>query len=100
MYIRLNMFAVGSGQRPEVETLAERFAPLFRAQKGFKSITFFEADAAAGEYGSLSLWETREEAEAADAALMPQLQQALGGAGLQVRGTPIRRIGEVFVPKA
>jgi hypothetical protein len=54
----------------------------------------------AAEYGSLSLWETREDAEAADAALMPQLHQALGGAGLQVRGTPIRRIGEVFEPKA
>ena len=31
---------------------------------------------------------------------MPQLQQAIGEAGLQVRGTPIRRIGEVFEPKA
>ena len=46
MYIRLNMFAVGSGQRPEVEQLAERFAPLFRAQRGFRSVTCFEADAA------------------------------------------------------
>jgi Antibiotic biosynthesis monooxygenase len=100
MYIRLNMFSVGRGTRSEVEKLADRFAPIFRAQRGFKSVTFFEADAAAGEYGSLSLWDTREEAETADAALMPQLQQALGGAGLQVRGTPIRRIGEVLEPKA
>jgi heme-degrading monooxygenase HmoA len=100
MYIRLNMFSVGSGQRSEFERLADRFAPIFRARKGFKSVTFFEADAAAGEYGSFSLWETRGDAETADAALMPQLQQAMGGAGLQVRGTPIRRIGEVIEPKA
>jgi heme-degrading monooxygenase HmoA len=100
MYIRLNMFSVGSGKRSEVEKLADRFAPIFRAQRGFKSVTFFEADAAAGEVGSLSIWDTREEAETADAALMPQLQQAMGGAGLQVRGTPIRRIGEVIEPKA
>ena len=46
MYIRLNMFSVGSGQRSEVERLADRFASIFRAQKGFKSVTFFEADAA------------------------------------------------------
>ncbi len=46
MYIRLNMFSVGSGQRAEFERLAARFAPIFRAQKGFKSVTFFEADAA------------------------------------------------------
>jgi heme-degrading monooxygenase HmoA len=46
MYIRLNMFSVGSGKRAEFEQLADRFAPIFRAQKGFKSVTFFEADAA------------------------------------------------------
>jgi heme-degrading monooxygenase HmoA len=100
MYIRLNMFSVGSGQRAEFERLADRFAPIFRAQKGFKGFSFFEADAAAGEYGSFSLWDTREDAEAADAALMPQLRQAVGGAGLQMRGTPIRRIGEGYDPKA
>jgi heme-degrading monooxygenase HmoA len=100
MYIRLNMFSVGSGKRSEFEQLANRFAPIFRAQRGFKSVTFFEADAAAGEYGSFSLWNTRADAEAADAALMPQLQQAMGGAGLQMRGTPIRRIGEGYEPQA
>ena len=100
MYIRLNMFSVGSGQRSEFERLADRFAPIFRAQKGFKSVTFFEADAAAGEYGSFSIWDTREDAEAADAALMPQLRQAVSGLGLQMRGTPIRRIGEGYEPKA
>ena len=100
MYIRLNMFSVGNGQRAAFERLADRFAPIFKAQKGFKSVTFFEADAAAGEYGSFSLWDTREDAEAADAALMPQLQQAVGGAGLQMRGTPIRGISEGYEPRA
>ena len=100
MYIRLNMFSVGSGKRSEVEKLADRFAPIFRAQRGFKSVTCFEADAAAGEYGSFSLLETKQDAEAADAALMPQLRQAVGGAGLQMRGTSIRRIGEGYEPKA
>ena len=100
MYVRLNMFSVGSGQRTEFERLADQFAPLFRAQKGFKSATFFEADAAAGEYGSFSLWDTREDAEAADAALMPQVRQAVRGLGVPMQGTPIRRIGEAYAPKA
>jgi heme-degrading monooxygenase HmoA len=100
MYIRLNMSSVGSGKRSAFERLADRFAPIFRAQKGFKSVTFFEADTAVGEYGSYSIWETREDAEAAYATLMPQLQQAVGGAGMQMRGTPIRRIGEGYEPKA
>jgi heme-degrading monooxygenase HmoA len=82
MYVRLNMFSVGSGQRAVFERLADQFAPIFRAQKGFKSLTFFEADGAAGEYGSCSLWDTREDAEAADAALMLQLRQAMSGLGL------------------
>jgi quinol monooxygenase YgiN len=100
MYVRLNMFSVGSGQRAEFERLADQFAPIFRAQKGFKSVTFFEADAATGEYGSFSIWDTREDAEAADAALMPQLRQAVSGLGVQMQGTPIRRIGEAYEPKA
>jgi heme-degrading monooxygenase HmoA len=58
MYVRLNMFSVGSGQRAAFERLADQFAPIFRAQKGFQSVTFFEADAAAGEYGSFSTWDT------------------------------------------
>jgi hypothetical protein len=28
------------------------------------------------------------------------LRQAVGGAGLQMQGTPIRRIGEAYEPKA
>jgi len=80
--------------------LADQFAPIFKAQKGFQSVTFFEADAAAGEYGSFSLWDTREDAEAADAALMPQLRQAVSELGVQMQGTPTRRIGEAYAPKA
>jgi heme-degrading monooxygenase HmoA len=100
MHARLNMFSVGGSQRAVFERLADQFAPIFRDQKGFKSVTFFEADAASGEYGSFSLWDTREDAEAADAALMPQLRQAVSGRGMEVRGMPIRRIGEVYEPKA
>ena len=96
----MNMFSVGSGQRSAFERRADRVAPIFRAPKGCKRVRFFEADAAAGAYSSCSLWETRADAEAADAALMPQLQQAMGRAGLQMRGTPIRRIGEGYEPKA
>ena len=35
-----------------------------------------------------------------DAALMPQLRQAVSGLGVQMQGTPIRRIGEAYDPKA
>jgi heme-degrading monooxygenase HmoA len=80
--------------------LVARFDPVFRAQKGFRSVTFFAADEAAGEYASFSVWETREDAEAANAAMMPQLRQAVGEAGVQMQGPPIQRFGEVYQGKA
>jgi hypothetical protein len=52
IYTHLNMFSVGSSQRSQVERLAERFAPLFRAQTGFKSVTFFAADATVGAHNA------------------------------------------------
>ena len=100
MYMRLNMFTAGLGTRAAAEKLADQFAPGFKAQKSFKSVTFFIADDAAGEYASFSIWETKEDAEAANATLLPQLQQAVTEAGLQVQGTPILRIGEVYELKA
>jgi heme-degrading monooxygenase HmoA len=71
MYVRLNMFSLASGQRATFEQLVDRFVPIFRAQQGFQSITVFEADAVTGVYGSFSLWDICEDADAADAALMP-----------------------------
>lgn len=99
MYARLNMFSIGAGKRAAAEKLVNDFAPVFKTQKGFKGVTFF-GDDAAGEYGSFSLWDTRQDAEAANAAMLPQLQRALAGAGLQIQGTPVRRIAEVVEPKS
>ena len=98
MYARLNMFTLGPGTRLAAEQLVAQFDPLFKAQKGLKSITFF-GDDTVGEYASFSIWETREDAETANAALLPQLQEALRGAGVQIQGAPIQRIAEVYEPR-
>jgi heme-degrading monooxygenase HmoA len=99
MYVRLNMFTSGPGTRPAVERLIDQFAPLFRSAHGFRSVTFF-GDDAVGEYASFSLWDTKADAEAADAALLPQLRQAAAAAGLQFQGTPSLRVFEVLEPTA
>ena len=96
MYARLVMFTLGPGTRPAGEKLAEQFAPALKAMKGFKSVTFF-LDDTVGEYGALSLWESKEDAEAAMAALDPQLQQALTDI---VQGSPTLGLFEVYEPKA
>ncbi len=95
MYARLAILTVGSGMRERMEKLADEVAPHYKAQKGIKSLTFF-ADDAANEYGTISLWETREDAEAVNEALAPILREK---AGEILTGPPAVRYFEVYEPK-
>lgn len=94
MYARLVMFTLGEGKRLFAEGMAKQFHTVMQGLKGFKNATFI-ADESIHEYGVLSLWETKEDAEAAGAAMGPGLQQALQG---QVQGPPSIRLLEVFQP--
>jgi len=96
MYARLVMFTLGPGMRSTAEKLADQFASAHKTLKGFKSATFI-GDDTVGEYGALTLWESKEDAEAAGTALGPKLEQALSGI---VKGPPTRRLFEVYEPKA
>jgi heme-degrading monooxygenase HmoA len=78
MYARFSVISVGSRMRARMEDLADRLAPRFRTQRGFKSVTFL-MDEASGEYGSFSLWETKEDAEAASAAISPHVADIFKG---------------------
>ncbi len=95
MYAQLVMLTLGPGTRSTGEKLADQFAPALRALKGFKRVTFF-GDEAVGEYGSLSLWESKEDVEAAAAVLGPKLEQAVSGIAKE---PPTRRFFEVYEPK-
>ena len=100
MYAQLVILHLGPGMRSTAEKLADQFAPVLEAQKGFKKITFL-GDEAEGDYGSFSLWESKEDAEAeaeAEAeAIRPQLEQAVSG---NAKAPPTRRLFEVYEPKA
>jgi quinol monooxygenase YgiN len=96
MYARLVIFKVGPGNRSTIEKLVEEFDPLYRAQKGFRHV-FIIGEDATGEYGSFSVWESEEDAEAANAVIAPQLQQALTGL---LQGPPNRWLFEVLEPKS
>jgi heme-degrading monooxygenase HmoA len=61
-----------------MEKLADQLAVRFKSLKGFKSVVFL-MDEAAGDYGSFSLWETREDAEAASAAISPRVAKIFKG---------------------
>jgi heme-degrading monooxygenase HmoA len=78
------------------EKLADQFSPAHRTGKGFKSETFL-ADDTAGEYGSFTLWQSKEDIEAFRMAATPQLLTALSGIA---KGPPSIRLFEVYEPKA
>ncbi len=96
MYARLVIFKVGPGNRSTIEKLVDEFDPLYRAQKGFRHV-FIIGDDASSEYGSFSVWESQEDAEAANAVIAPRLQQALTNL---LQGPPDRWFFEVLEPKS
>ncbi len=92
MYARWVVLMLKPGADVTIGSLVTQFTPLYRAQPGFASVTFV-GDEATGECGSLSVWASREAAEAAGAALLPQLQQVV--AGLLI-GPPTSRFYAVY----
>ena len=64
--------------RARMEQLADRLAAHLKTLRGFRGVTFV-MDAEAGDYGSFSLWETKEDAEAASAAISPQVAKIFEG---------------------
>ena len=96
MYAQLVMLTLGPGARSTAEKMADQFGPALRVMQGFKTVTFF-GDETTGEYGSLTLWETKEDAEAAAAVMRPKLEQAVSGIA---KAPPTRRFFEVYETKA
>ncbi len=95
MFARLVIFKVGPGMRATIEQIVDQFDRLYRSQTGFKNL-FIIGDDSTGEYGSFSVWESRDEADAANAVIAPQLQQALTG---KLQGPPSRWFFEILEPK-
>lgn len=92
MYARLVMFTLEEGNSQFADEIAQRALETMQGLKGFKKVIFF-ADENINEYGALSLWETKQDALSADAALAPNLMKALQGI---VQRMPVRRVIEAW----
>jgi heme-degrading monooxygenase HmoA len=94
MYARLVIFKLGPETIQTIRALAEEFDPLYRAQTGFQQL-YVLADEVSDQYGSFSVWKSKDDAEAANAAIAPQLQRALAG---RLQGAPNRWLFQVIEP--
>ncbi|MDL1944910.1 hypothetical protein FBQ99_21500 [Chloroflexi bacterium CFX2] len=95
MYARLITFNLEPEKCAAAEKLADRFAPILRARRGLVTVIFFANDAA-GEYGILTLWESKENLEVEATLLIPRLQDALAGISA---APPLIRLFEVYEPR-
>ncbi len=95
MYARLNKMNVGPGQREFAEGMADKIAPVMRSLNGFRSVTFM-GDFETGEIGGLSVWETKEDADAAGETMASMFQEAVGD---KLKGPPDIKVLEVYEPK-
>jgi hypothetical protein len=94
MHAALVLFTLGPGTREVVDKAGEQFGGMLQAMKGFKGMTML-ADYEAGDYGGLTLWETKEGAEAALAATQPVMKESLGPL---LKGPPVARSYLVWEP--
>jgi len=94
MFARLLLFKLEPGSRSTASELASAFDTMLKARKGFHSVTFL-ADDNGGEYGALTVYETREDAQAAYEALFSGLEQALSGIA---KAPPHEKLFEVVEP--
>jgi heme-degrading monooxygenase HmoA len=97
VYGRLTLITAGPEDRSKMEALADKAAASYRQLKGFKDATFF-VDEQEGVYGSLTFWESQQDAEAAAATAGPLLREGLTGAAL--RGQPQIRTVEIYEPRS
>ncbi len=68
---------VQSGNRPAMENVADQGGAGLAQIPGFESVTFY-LDEERSVYGAISIWESREAAEAAEAASTPLFTAAIG----------------------
>jgi heme-degrading monooxygenase HmoA len=100
MYARVIMAQVPPAQStPErtaenIRMFRERMVPAVRRQPGFRGI-YLLVDRESGKGGSVSLWETAENARALDAAVAAERAEAVRSTGIS--STPVAEYYEVAV---
>lgn len=96
MYARHFTFKATSSPRPEVEAIADQVFGFMKSLPGFISVHFLVSEDEQ-EYGTFSLWESKQNAESAGEALRENTKDAL--ARLAVAPST-QQVLEVYKPKS
>ncbi len=92
MYARLTTFTFRIGTRTQAEELASRFVQLLSEQPGYRHSTFYFVEGQ-DQFGSFSVWDTREHAVAVTPNVRAAAQITFGEV---LEGTWATKIVEVF----
>ena len=90
--MRLVRFTFGPGKSAEVSGIRDEIVPLVASQPGRQGVTLF-GDDGEGEYGLAVLWDTEDNANAAQAVVGPKIGAYFEG---NVRQPPERRLFPVI----
>lgn len=95
MYSQLFTFTLGPGMGAAAEKIADQSFPGYKSMKGFKNIIYL-GEYESGEYAALSIWESKDDLEAATTILRPKTEAALAGI---VKRPPVRKVYKIYEPK-
>jgi heme-degrading monooxygenase HmoA len=97
MYARVLKVTLANGKtRADAEAMADQTYPIYKSLKGFAGATFMVHDESKGEYGSVTLWETKEDAEAAAERVRANFMEHHAD---KVASPPEAHTAEVYEPK-
>ncbi len=94
MYARYFSFKAGPDRRSDVEALADHVFGFMKSLQGFVSVHFI-ISANEDEYGSFSLWESRDDAVAAGEAISSEIGGRLQNIAPEAPGSEVY---EVYKP--
>jgi len=96
MYARYVLFKSTAEHRNEMEELADQIFAYAKTLGGFVGATYLVTDDET-EYGSFTVWESKEDSDSAGALMM---EKALPKLGARLTAPPEIKVMKVYEPKA
>lgn len=94
MYMRMSMATLKPGQGGAWRRMVDGYDPLMRQMPGFVTVTYY-CDDEAGQAGSLSVWQSKQAAEAAALRMDDKTHEIMA---TLYQGVPTVQVLQVYEP--